>query len=222
MLPVVKGILGRKLGMTQVFLEDGRAVPVTVLEAGPCVVVQKRERELDGYEAVQVGYQEIKARRVNSPRAGHFKKAGVEPKRTLAEFRLVDCDALSVGDELRADLFQSGERVNVTGISKGRGFAGGVKRYGFKGGPASHGSMQHRRPASSGATDAARTFKGTRKPGHMGAVRVTVKGLEVLRVDPERNLILVKGAVPGPPGGPIRITLPVRHERKSGKVKIVT
>lgn len=221
-MAIVKGILGRKLGMTQIFLEDGRAMPVTVLEAGPCVVVQKRTRERDGYDAVQLGYQEVKEHRLNSPAAGHFKRAGVEPKRTLGELRLLDCESLAVGDVLRADLFQPGDRISVTGVSKGRGFAGGVKRYGFKGGPASHGSMQHRRPASSGATDAARTFKGTRKPGHMGAVRVTVKGLEVLRVEPERNLLLVKGAVPGPPRGLVRITMPVRHERKSGKVKVVT
>jgi large subunit ribosomal protein L3 len=221
-MAIVKGMLGRKLGMTQVFLDDGRAVPVTVLEAGPCVVVQKRTQERDGYEAIQMGYQDVKPQRLNAPTRGHLAKAGVAPKRTLGEFRLTDCSSISVGDEVRADLFETGERVNVTGISKGRGFAGGVKRYGFKGGPASHGSMQHRRPASSGATDAARTFKGTRKPGHMGAVRVTVKGLEVLRVDPGRNLVLVKGAVPGANGSLVRITMPMRHERKSGKVRVVS
>jgi len=223
-MALLKGLLGRKVGMTQVFTATGETVSVTVLQAGPCLVVQRRTADRGGYDAVQLGFEEIpradklvegkaKGRRrggVNRPRLGHFQKAGVPACRHLQEFRLVNCDSVQVGDRIGADIFAADEVVDVTGTSKGRGFAGGMRRYGFHGGPATHGSMSHRRPGSSGATDAARTFLGTRKPGHMGAVRVTVKSLRVLSVDPEKNLILVKGPVPGARGGLIRITRPYR------------
>ena len=221
-MPVIKGILGRKLGMTQIFTEDGRALAVTVLEAGPCVVTQQRTLNQDGYQSVQLGFGEVKPKHVNRPLAGHFKRAGVEPKRTLAEFRLADLCGWEVGKEIKADLFSVGDRVDVTGTSKGKGFAGVMKRHGFHGAGASHGSMLHRKPASGGATDAARVFKGTKKPGHMGAVRTTVKSLRVLQVDAERNLLVLQGAVPGAPRGLVRITIPVTHPRKSGKLKVIT
>ena len=221
-MPVVKGILGRKLGMTQLFDEAGRAVPVTVMEAGPCLVVQRRSREKDGYEAVQLGFGEVKEHRVNQPRRGHFAAHGVPARRVLGEFRLGDLSGIEVGQELKADLFQVGEEVSVTGISKGKGFAGVMKRHGFHGGPATRGSMLHRKPASGGATDAARVFKGVGKPGHMGAAQVTTKGLRVVRVDAERNLIIVRGAVPGAPGSLVRITVPVVAPRKPSRRKLVT
>jgi large subunit ribosomal protein L3 len=209
---LAKAIMGRKLGMTQIFAEDGRALPVTVLQAGPCVVVQRREREDgSGVVGVQLGFEEVpenKRRRVvNKPMAGHFKAAKVAPQRHLKEFHLAaDADGLAVGAALSVELFSAGEKVDVAGTSKGKGFSGGMKRHGFHGGPASHGSMSHRRPASSGGTDAARTFKGTKKPGHMGAVRRTTKGLTVVKVDADKNILIVKGAVPGPTNGLVEIT----------------
>jgi large subunit ribosomal protein L3 len=193
--------------MTQLFADDGRAVPVTVIAAGPCVVVQRKSAEREGYDALQLGYEELqKERRLIKPLAGHFAAAAaksgkeIAPCRHLAEFRFADCDAHEVGDKLSADVFAVGERVDVTGISKGKGFAGAQKRHGFRGGPATHGSKSHRRPGSGGATDAARVFKGTKKPGHMGNVRRTVKRLRVHMVDAENNLVVVEGAVPGPSG----------------------
>lgn len=199
----MKAILGTKIGMTQVFDSEGHVVPVTVIEAGPCTVVQKKTVETDSYSAIQVGYGDIKESRLNKPMLGHFKKHGVEPKRVLREFR-GETD-LSVGDKITVDIFSEGDLVDVTGISKGKGFQGVVKRHHFHGGPMSHGSMVHRKPQSSGATDAARVFKGVRKPGHMGHERVTVKRLKVVRVLPEKNLLLVKGAVPGPNGGLVTV-----------------
>jgi large subunit ribosomal protein L3 len=205
---VQKALLGRKIGMTQLFAEDGRAVPVTVISAGPCIVVQRKTIDREGYDALQLGYEEIsKESRLNRPRAGHFRRAGekankeIPPCRHLAEFRFADCAAHQIGDRIAADVFEVGERVDVAGASKGRGFAGVHKRHGAHGGPASHGSMSHRRPASGGATDAARVFKGTKKPGHMGNVRTTVKRLRVHMVDLEKGLLAVEGAVPGPNGG---------------------
>jgi large subunit ribosomal protein L3 len=210
-----KALLGRKLGMTQLFADDGRAVPVTVVSAGPCFVVQRKSVAKEGYDAIQLGYEELTAsRRLNKPQAGHFRRAGehshgdVPMCRHLVEFRAFDCDAHSIGDRIEVDIFEVGERVDVTGVSKGKGFAGVQKRYGFRGGPASHGSMSHRRPASGGATDAARVFKGTRKPGHMGNARVTVRRLRVHAVDPKKSLLLLEGAVPGPVGGLVQVTLP--------------
>ncbi|PZN09397.1 MULTISPECIES: 50S ribosomal protein L3 [Thermaerobacter] len=201
------GLLGRKLGMTQIFDDEGRAVPVTVIQAGPCVVVQTRTKERDGYRAVQLGFGEIKPRKVNKPMAGHFRKAGVEPVRVLREFRVDDDEPLpEVGQQVTVDLFKAGEYVDVTGTSKGKGFLGPIARHGFGRGPMSHGSKYHRGPGSLGpSTDPARVFKGRKMAGRAGHQRVTVRGLQVVRVDPERNLLLVKGAVPGPRGGLVAI-----------------
>lgn len=207
-----KGILGKKLGMTQVIVEDGSAIPVTVIEAGPCFVTARRTVEKDGYTALQLGMGDIKERAVKGkkgrargkltrPLAGYFKKQAVRPLRTLREIRFDNAESYGPGHEIKADIFAAGEKVDVIGTSKGKGFQGGIKRHRFGGGPRSHGSMTHRQPASSGSTDAARTFKGTRKPGHLGHVRVTAQGLTVVRVDVPRNLILVRGAVPGPING---------------------
>lgn len=196
-----KGILGRKHGMTQIFDEKGEVIPVTVIEAGPCVVVQKKTVETDGYNAIQVGFGDVKEKRLTKPLIGHFKKAGVLFKRYLREFRLDDISGYEVGSEIKVDIFKPGDRVDVTGISKGKGFAGVVKRYGANRGPMSHGSKYHRRVGSMGATtDPGRTFKGKIMPGHMGHERVTIQNLEVVKVDPELNLLLVKGSVPGPKG----------------------
>jgi large subunit ribosomal protein L3 len=198
---MIDSILGRKIGMTQVFKEDGTVVPVTVVEAGPVVITQLRTPEKEGYSAVQVGFGEINPKRVNKPLSGHFAKANVAPKRYLRELRVDDLSGLEVGQEIKVDIFRPGEKVSVTGVSKGKGFAGAVKRWHFRGGPMSHGSMVHRKPQSGGATDAARTFKGARRPGRMGGQTVTTRGLEVVRVDAEKNLMLIKGAVPGANGG---------------------
>jgi len=207
----VQAILGRKIGMTQIFDETGQAIPVSVIQAGPCVVTQIKTPEKDGYVAVQVGFGEVSPKRVNKPLKGHFKKANVPPLRYLREVPVDDLSGIEVGKEIRvAEVFKAGDKVKVTGTSKGRGFQGVVKRHHFHGGPQSHGSMVHRKPQSSGATDAARTFKGVKKPGHMGAERVTQKGLTVVRVDAERNLLLVRGAVPGANGGLLYIA---RDER---------
>lgn len=203
----VQAILGKKIGMTQIFDETGRAIPVSVIQAGPCVVTQVKTPEKDGYVAVQVGFEQISPKRVNKPMRGHFKKANVPPMRYLRELPVDELGDLTVGTEIRvADVFKPGDKVKVTGISKGRGFQGVVKRHHFHGGPQTHGSMIHRKPQSSGATDPARTFKGVKKPGHMGAARVTQRGLTVVRVDPERHLLLVRGAVPGANGGLLTIT----------------
>ncbi len=195
------GLLGKKLGMTRVFDEAGRALAVTVVQAGPCVVVQRRRTATDGYEAIQVGFGDLPLRKSNMPMTGHFKAHRSNPKRYLREFRLEADEAYEEGQELTVKLFEPGQSIEVTGWSKGRGFAGGMKRHGFRGGPATHGSKVHRTPQSAGATDAARVFPGKRSPGHMGNERVTIKGLRVIEVDPERHLILIRGAIPGPRGG---------------------
>lgn len=200
-----KGILGRKIGMTQIFNEQGQAVPVTVVEAGPCIVVQKKAPERDGYSAIQLGFGEKRERLFNKPIKGHFAKVGVRPLRFLREFRVDDIDNYQVGQEIKADVFAAGERVDVVGTSKGRGFAGGIKRHGFHRGPMAHGSKYHRRPGSLGAKGPARVFKGRKLPGHYGVERVTEQNLEVVRVDPERNLLAIKGAIPGPRGGLVLI-----------------
>ncbi|GAB4375486.1 MAG: 50S ribosomal protein L3 [Acidobacteriota bacterium] len=204
---MVQGLIGRKLGMTQLFDEAGRAVPVTVLEAGPCVVVQRKTRERDGYEAAQLGLVERKPpRRVTRPRAGHFAKAGVPPTRVLREVPLADGEDVKPGDTVTCAIFEPGTRVEVTGRSKGRGFQGVVKRHGFGGGRASHGSMFHRAPGSIGQSAfPSKVLRGMRGPGHMGDRRVTVKGLTVVQVDEERNLLLVRGAVPGARGSLVTI-----------------
>jgi large subunit ribosomal protein L3 len=198
---VKKAILAKKIGMTQIFTEKGLVVPVTVLEAGPCVVVQKKTMENDGYEAVQLGFADVKEKRVNKPESGHFAKAGLKPKKYLKEFRLDDISGLSVGSEIKADVFQAGERVDVAGKSKGRGFQGNIKRHGQSLGRMSHGSKYHRGVGGlSAATSPGKVPKGRRLPGHMGAKRVTAQNLEIAKVDAERNLLLVKGSVPGPNG----------------------
>lgn len=188
--------------MTHIFTEDGAMVPVTVIEAGPVFVTQIKTNDKDGYAAVQVGFGEAKMKNLTFPKFGHLKKAGVSQNlRTLREFRVEDTSGFELGQEIKADIFESGQVITVTAKSKGRGFAGGVKRYHFKGQHMTHGYMTHRRPLSSGATGPQRVFKGTRKPGHLGDATVTQKGLKVVQVDAERNLILVDGSVPGPNGG---------------------
>jgi large subunit ribosomal protein L3 len=198
------GILGKKIGMTQVFRPDGQVVPVTLLKAGPCVVVQRKTPARDGYDAVQLGLMEyVKPRRINKPLAGHLKKAGIEGVKFLRELRLCPGDNdLKAGDRVLVDQFKPKDKVDVIGVSKGRGFAGLVKRHHFRGGEASHGSMFHRAPGSIGASSfPSRVFPGLRMAGHMGVQRVTVRNLEVIEVDVEDNLLVVKGAVPGPNGG---------------------
>lgn len=199
--PVITGLIGRKLGMTHIFDEQGRMVAVTAVELGPCYVVQVRTPERDGYLAVQVGFGEQKRQRVNKPMQGVFRKAELpRPLRHLREFRVLDGQPAS-GQEIRAEhVFQVGEVVKVTGTSKGKGFAGVVRRYGFAGGPKTHGSMTHRRPLSSGATGPQRVFKGKTMPGRMGGERVTTRGLTIVAIKPEQNLVLIKGSVPGGKG----------------------
>lgn len=199
---MINGLIGKKLGMSQVFGEGGKAIPVTVVEAGPCVVVQRKTTARDGYEAVQVGFQEErKKRRVTKPARGLFQKAGATPTRHLREFAPTGGD-LQPGQAVTVEIFQPGERVDVTGISKGKGFQGVMKRLGYRGGPGSHGSMFHRAPGSIGASAyPSRVWKGKGLPGQMGSERVTVKGLEVVEVRKEQNLLLLKGAAPGAPGG---------------------
>ncbi len=200
--------------MTRIFDDRGHAMAVTVIQAGPCVVVQRKTTDRDGYEAIQVGFEELPLRKANLPYTGHFEKRGLKPMRFLREFRLDEGEDFQEGQELTVEIFEPGQKVDVTGTSKGRGFAGAMKRHGFHGGPASHGSKVHRQPQSAGSTDAARTFPGKRSPGHMGNVRVTVQGLTVVAVDPEKNLLLVKGAVPGPKGGLVMIRPSKKAKKK--------
>lgn len=197
------GLIGRKLGMGQIF-ENGQALRVTVIETEPCTIVQKKNVDSDGYRALQLGYGELK--KPIKPLEGHFKKAGVSPRRILQEFRVESVDEFEVGQEIKADIFSQGERVNITGTSKGKGFSGVVKRWGFKGGGASHGSMFHRAPGSIGAAATpSRVLKGKKMPGRMGNRETTIKRVEVVRVDVESNILMVKGAVPGRRGGLIII-----------------
>ena len=194
-----KAILATKVGMTQIFDEKGQLVPVTVLQAGPCVVTQVKTVENDGYSAVQVGFVDKRAKLVNKPEKGHFDKAGVSYKRYVREFRLDNAETYSVKDEIKADVFAAGEKVDATAISKGKGFQGAIKRHGQSRGPMAHGSKYHRHAGSNGsATTPGRVFKGKHMPGHMGAVKVTIQNLDIVKVDAENNLLLVKGAVPGP------------------------
>ena len=214
----VKGILGRKIGMTQVFDEAGRAVPVTVVEAGPCRVAQVKTPETDGYTAIQLAFGA--AKRTTKPLAGHLAKAGIDGARYLVELRLEDLGDYSPGTEIKADVFESGELVDVIGVTKGKGFAGSMKRHNFKGLSASHGTeRKHRSPGSVGAcATPARVFKGTRMAGHMGHRRVTTLNLKVIKADPERNLLLLMGAVPGPKGGLLMVRSAVRlRQRERGK-----
>lgn len=198
-----KGIIGKKIGMTQIFDEKGKVIPVTVVEAGPCVVAQKKTVENDGYAAIQIGYGDLKAHKVNKPMKGHFAKGDVAPKRTLREFRMENIDEYNVGDLIKADAFAAGDKVDVTGTSKGKGYAGVVKRWSFGRLKESHGSGPVARHGGSigMCSDPSRVFKGRKMAGHMGAERVTVQNLTVVKVDAENNLIAVKGAIPGPNGG---------------------
>ena len=198
-----KGIIGKKIGMTQIFDEKGNVVPVTVIEAGPCVVVQKKTVENDGYAAVQLGFGDVSPKHVNKPMKGHFDKADVAPKKTLKEFRFDDCDALNIGDIVKADTFAAGDRVDVTGTSKGKGYAGAIKRWNFGRLRETHGTGPvARHPGSLGACSTpSRGFKGTKAAGHLGCERVTVQNLDIVKVDVENNLIAVRGAVPGPRKG---------------------
>ncbi len=202
----VQAILGKKVGMTQIFDEGGRVVPVTVIAVEPSVVTQVKSLETDGYSAAQIGYEDVKDSRLTRPEQGHLAKAGVRPKRFLREVAIQDGETVTVGQELRADIFAAGEKVQITGTSKGKGFAGVMKRHGFHGAEMTHGSMIHRKPMSAGATDAARVFKGTKRPGRMGNERVTQQGLKVVQVDLDRNLLLVRGAIPGANGGLVLIS----------------
>ena len=203
---MINGIIGKKIGMTQVFDEMGNLTAVTVVEAGPCVVTQIKTAEKDGYEAVQIAFGDVRDKHVTKPMKGHFDKANSPYKRTVKEINVDTLDEVKVGDEIKADIFSTGDIIKVTGIGKGKGFAGVIKRYHFHGGEATHGSMFHRKPASGGATDAARTFKGSRRPGHMGNKQITQRGLSVYRVDAFRNVILVAGSIPGPNGGTVVLT----------------
>ncbi|MCL2222911.1 MAG: 50S ribosomal protein L3 [Oscillospiraceae bacterium] len=210
---MVKAIIGKKVGMTQIFDENGKVIPVTVIEAGPCLVVQKKTQENDGYDSVQLGFQDVKERRLTKPRLGHIKKAGVAPKKYLKEFRLDDSASFSVGDELKADVFAEGDKVDITGISRGKGFSGVIKRHGASRTATSHGGGPvHRHAGSMGAgTDPARIFKGKIGAGQMGNEQVTVQNLDVVKVDPERNMIAVRGAVPGPRGGIVYLKNTVKN-----------
>jgi len=213
----MRGILGRKLGMTRIFNIEGNAVPVTVIKAGPCFISEIRTIEKNNYKAIQLGFEEVsKNKRVSKPVKGQFEKYKLQPMRILREIRVENPVDYTIGQQISADIFKEGEKVDVIGTTIGKGFQGGMKRHGFSGGGASHGSKVHRRPCSAGATDAARTFKGKRSPGHMGSATYTAQALEVVKVDGEKNLILVKGAVPGARNSilMVRETKKVKHKRK--------
>ena len=211
----MKNILGRKVGMTSVFTDDGRYVPVTVIEAGPCTVVERRTKEKHGYEAVALAFGDVKKSRVSRALAGHYKKNNAEPKRYIREFRN-DIDGVEAGQTITVAEFAPGDRIDVVGISKGHGFSGGIKRHNFSGGGASHGSMIHRQPGSNGDTNAGRVVKGSRRPGHMGVDRVTHQNLEIVRADAERNVLLVRGPVPGAKNALVVISKSVKS---AGEVK---
>ncbi|MHB0976224.1 MAG: 50S ribosomal protein L3 [Candidatus Aquicultorales bacterium] len=202
----MKALLGKKLGMTQVFVEGDRLLPVTVLEAGPCVVTQVKREATDGYSAIQIGFEEVPDRKVTKPLKGHFAKGKIKPVRHLAEIRVDNADEFTIGQSIDASIFETGEKADVSGISKGKGYQGVVRRHGFSGGPASHGAHFHRAPGSIGmAATPSRVLKGSRMPGQMGNARTTVKNLEIVRVDLENNVILVKGAVPGANGSLVMV-----------------
>ena len=205
---MLKGLIGKKVGMTQIFDDAGSAIPVTLIEAGPCYVTQIRLPEQDGYSAVQLGFDETKPKRLTGGQLGHLKRNNLAPLRFIREFRVKDPD-VKEGDPLTVEVFELGERVDVVGVSKGKGFQGGMKRHGFRGGPKTHGqSDRQRSPGSIGSTTSpGRVYKGTRGPGHMGTDRVTAQNLKIVLIDPERNLLAVNGAVPGPKGGMVLINL---------------
>ena len=210
-----KAIIGKKVGMTQIFDESGKVIPVTVVEAGPCVVTQKKTVETDGYTAVQLGFGDIKEHKLSKPEAGHLKKAGVAPKKYLKEFKLENAADMNVGDEVKADTFAAGDKIDVTGITKGHGYQGVIKRWGAQRTPMSHGGGPvHRHAGSMGSTtDPSRIFKGKIGAGQMGCDQVTIQNLDVVKVDPELNLIAVRGAVPGPKGGLVLIKTTVKVHR---------
>ena len=209
-----KAILATKVGMTQIFNEDGVLTPVTVLQAGPCVVTQVKTVENDGYSAVQVGYVDKREKLVNKPMKGMFDKAGVSYKRFVREFKFENAEEYSVKDEIKVDVFAAGDKIDVTAISKGKGFQGAIKRHGQSRGPMAHGSKYHRHAGSNGAcSDPSKVFKGKKMPGHMGAKKITIQNLEIVRVDAENNLLLVKGAVPGPK----KALVTIKETVKSGK-----
>ena len=206
-----KGLIGKKIGMTQIFDESGLVIPVTVIEAGPCVVAQVKTSETDGYNAIQLGFGDVKAKHIKKPEMGHFAKSKLDPKKHLREFRLDDISSFKVGDEVKADIFAAGEKVDIQGTSKGKGFQGVIKRHGQSRGPMGHGSMYHRRPGSMGPTSTpGRVFKGKKLPGHMGHVTVTIQNLDVVAVDMDKNVILVKGSVPGAKGAILKIKSAVK------------
>ena len=206
-----KGLIGKKVGMTQIFDEQGKVIPVTVIEAGPCVVAQVKTEETDGYTAVQLGFGDIKEKKLNKPTKGHFTKVNVTPKKHLREFRLDSVEGLTVGQELKADVFAAGDKVDIQGTSKGKGFQGVIKRHGQSRGPMGHGSMYHRRPGSMGPTSTpGRVFPGKNLPGHMGVETVTIQNLEVVKVDLDKNVILVKGSVPGTKGAILKVKSSVK------------
>ena len=206
-----KAIIGRKVGMTQIFDEKGRVIPVTVIEAGPCVVAQVKSVETDGYNAVQLGFGNVKESKVNKPLKGHFEKSKLSLKKHLREFRMESVEGVKVGDELKADVFVKGDKVDIQVTSKGKGFQGVIKRHGQSRGPMGHGSMYHRRPRSMGSTSTpGRVFKGKKLPGHMGANTITIQNLEVVSVDLDKNVLLVKGSVPGVNGAILKIKSSVK------------
>jgi large subunit ribosomal protein L3 len=201
----MKAIIGKKIGMTQIFDEKGNIIPVTAIQAGPCIVAQVKTLETDGYNAVQLGYGEIKEKHINKPEKGHFKKANIAYKKHLREFRIDSID-VKVGDEIKVNTFEIGEKVDIQGTTKGKGFQGVIKRHGQHRGPMGHGSMYHRRPGSMGACSTpSRVFKGKKLPGHMGVQKVTIQNLDVVKIDLDKNVILVKGSVPGPKGALLKI-----------------
>ena len=209
----MKAIIGKKVGMTQIFDEKGYVIPVTVIEAGPCLVAQVKSEETDGYNAVQLGFGEVKDKHINKPEKGHFEKSKLSAKKHLREFRADSID-VKVGDEVKADVFEAGDKIDVQGTSKGKGFQGVIKRHGQHRGPMGHGSMYHRRPGSMGSTSTpGRVFKGKKLPGHMGRVTVTIQNLDVVRVDMDKNVILVKGSVPGAKGAILKIKSAVKASK---------
>ena len=209
-----KGLIGKKVGMTQIFDEKGLIVPVTVIEAGPCVVSQVKTVETDGYNAVQLGFGDVKDKHINKAEKGHFAKSKIENKKHLREFRMDSVEEIKVGDELKADIFAAGDKIDVQGKTKGKGFQGVIKRHGQHRGPMGHGSMYHRRPGSMGACSTpSRVFKGKKLPGHMGTLTVTIQNLDVVKVDTDKNVLLVKGSVPGPKGAILKIKSTVKSSK---------
>jgi len=214
----LKGIIGKKIAMTQIFTEEGKVIPVTMVEAGPCTVTQIKTVEKEGYGALQLGFGAVKEKKVSKPQKGHFESKNLEPRRHLAELRVEDPAGYQLGQEITVDIFAKGDHVDITGRSRGKGFAGVIKRHNFRGGPGSHGSHFHRAPGAIGAcATPSRVFKGTRMPGRMGAERVTALNLEIVDVKTERNLLLLRGSVPGPDGGLLLIRESVKARKKRKK-----